>query len=243
MSALQADELRPPPAQGTDSPAVAMSGRHNGCFKWPPLYRSRSPPLLQLCWRGVSVLVTTWIPRLARHSDSLTASTARPATHEDKSPLLFPPHTTLEAGSWMGEVKPDQATRPDKLCLSYNVLSASSKPAKIQEIQKPDPARAILTSGTNFTAKQLYIHHKPDPARAIRPQEQILLQNSTGGNEDRARDRVEWNKLVDESKNLLRFEAPQKAWRTKAEPRDHMPQQGEWSHNSYWGNVWFHQLL
>ncbi|KAJ4435348.1 hypothetical protein ANN_17961 [Periplaneta americana] len=73
---------------------------------------------------------------------------------EDKSPLLFPPHSTLEAGPWMGEVKPDQATRPDELCLSYNVLSASSNPAKIQKIQKIDPARTILASGTNFTAKQ-----------------------------------------------------------------------------------------
>ncbi|KAJ4431646.1 hypothetical protein ANN_20245 [Periplaneta americana] len=30
---------------------------------------------------------------------------------EDKSPLLFPPHSTLEAGPWMGGVKPDQASR------------------------------------------------------------------------------------------------------------------------------------
>ncbi|KAJ4438958.1 hypothetical protein ANN_14912 [Periplaneta americana] len=31
--------------------------------------------------------------------------------HEDKSPLLFPPHSTLEPGPWMGGVKPDQASR------------------------------------------------------------------------------------------------------------------------------------
>ncbi|KAJ4438166.1 hypothetical protein ANN_14105 [Periplaneta americana] len=33
---------------------------------------------------------------------------------EDKSPLLFPPHSTLKAGPWMGGVKPDQATEPDE---------------------------------------------------------------------------------------------------------------------------------
>ncbi|KAJ4429616.1 hypothetical protein ANN_21802 [Periplaneta americana] len=71
---------------------------------------------------------------------------------EDKSPLS--PHSTLETGPWMGGVKADQATRPDELCLSYIVARASSKPAKTYEMQKPYPARAILASGTNFTAKQ-----------------------------------------------------------------------------------------
>ncbi|KAJ4437881.1 hypothetical protein ANN_13820 [Periplaneta americana] len=74
---------------------------------------------------------------------------------EDKSPSLFPPHSTLEAGPWMGGVKPDQTTRPDELCLSYNVLSATSKAREDTRNAEADPARAILASGINFTAKQL----------------------------------------------------------------------------------------
>ncbi|KAJ4439403.1 hypothetical protein ANN_07527 [Periplaneta americana] len=62
-------------------------------------------------------------------------------------------HPILEVRPWMGGVKADQATRPDELCLSYNVSSATSKPAKTYEMLKPDLARAILAPGTNFTAK------------------------------------------------------------------------------------------
>ncbi|KAJ4447908.1 hypothetical protein ANN_09917 [Periplaneta americana] len=82
-------------------------------------------------------------------------SLRRVSQEEDKSPLLYPSHSTLEAGPWLGGVKAGQATRPDGLCLSYNFSSATSKPAKTYEMQKSDPARAILASGTNFTAKQI----------------------------------------------------------------------------------------
>ncbi|KAJ4427913.1 hypothetical protein ANN_23922 [Periplaneta americana] len=83
---------------------------------------------------------------------------------EDKSPLLFPPHSTLEAGPWMGGVKPDQTRR---IVPQLQRFKRKLKARENTGLQKPDPARAILASGTNFTAEQVYIHHKPDPARAI----------------------------------------------------------------------------
>ncbi|KAJ4443445.1 hypothetical protein ANN_05114 [Periplaneta americana] len=79
-------------------------------------------------------------------------------SQEDKSPPLFPPHSTLETDSWMGGARADQLTRPDELC-NYSFSSATSKPAKTYEMQKPDPARAILALGTNFTAKQHYTNN------------------------------------------------------------------------------------